>query len=146
MPTSTQPPKPLTENNPQTFIMKKISLLFTFLTAAFLLSAPQTFAQDENALKQSMMERVSSIDSLKLAGKVGENNEGLLSQRAALNPNETALMNAENKDRRALYGILAKRLKLSVKVVGQGRADELRKKSAKGVWLQDNQGKWYKQG
>lgn len=134
------------ENNPQTFVMKKISIFLTLFVSAFLLSTTQIVAQNENALKQSMMQRVASIDSLKLAGKVGENNVGLLSQRGALKTDQSALMNAENKDRRALYGILAKRLKLSVKVVGQGRAEELRKKSAKGVWLQDNNGKWYKQG
>ena len=125
--------------------MKKLTLFLSLLLSTFLLSGTQTFAQDESALKRSIMQRVSSIDALKLSGKVGENNVGLLAQRGALSNEETSLMNAENKDRRALYGILARRLKLSVKVVGQGRAEELREKSAPGVWLQDNNGKWYKQ-
>jgi uncharacterized protein YdbL (DUF1318 family) len=125
--------------------MKKLTLFISLLISTCLFSSVHTFAQDEAALKQSIMQRVSSVDSLKLAGKVGENNVGMLSQRGALSNDETALMNAENKDRRALYSILAKRLKLSLKVVGQGRAEELRKKSASGVWLQDDKGKWYKQ-
>jgi uncharacterized protein len=125
--------------------MKKLTLFISLLISSFLFSSVSTFAQDEAALKQSIMQRVSSIDSIKLAGKVGENNLGMLAQRVALSSDETALMKAENKDRRALYSILAKRLKLSLKVVGQGRAEELRKKSASGVWLQDNSGKWYKQ-
>ena len=139
------PPKRLKETNPQTTVMKKLTLFLSLLLATILLSGTQIFAQDETALKERILQRVSSIDSLKLSGKVGENNIGLLAQRGALSSKETALMNAENKDRRALYGILAKRLKLSVKVVGQGRAEELRKKSAPGVWLQDNDGQWYKQ-
>ena len=125
--------------------MKKLTLLFSLALSCFLLSSPPVFSQDEAALKQSIIERVSEIDSLKLSGKVGETNTGVLAQRGALSADKTALMNAENKDRRALYGILAKRLKLSIKVVGQGRAEEIRKKSASGVWLEDNNGKWYQQ-
>ncbi len=125
--------------------MKKITLFISLLMSTVLFSTVHSYAQDEASLKKSIMERVSSIDSLKLAGKIGENNMGMLAQRSALSSDETALMNAENKDRRALYAILAKRLKLSIKVVGQGRAEELRKKSAPGVWLQDEKGKWYKQ-
>ncbi|QXD23488.1 YdbL family protein [Opitutia bacterium ISCC 51] len=125
--------------------MKKLTLFISLLISTFLFSSVHTFAQDEAALKQAIMQRVSSVDSIKLAGKVGENNVGLLAQRGALSSEETSLMNAENKDRKALYSILAKRLKLSLKVVGQGRAEELRKKSASGVWLQDDKGKWYKQ-
>lgn len=125
--------------------MKKLTLFISLLISTFLFSSVHTFAQDEAALKQAIMQRVSSVDSIKLAGKVGENNVGLLAQRGALSSEETSLMNAENKDRKALYSILAKRLKLSLKVVGQGRAEELRKKSASGVCLQDDKGKWYKQ-
>ncbi len=104
-------------------------------------------AQDtEEAIKGRLLERVKDIDALKLSGKVGENNVGLLEQRDMLNPAETTLMNAENSDRRALYTILAKRLGLTTTVVGQGRSEELRKKSAPGVWLQDRNGEWYKNG
>ena len=128
--------------------MKTLSLFLTLVFSGIFISA--SFAQavdsDEASIKKSLMQRVSAIDEMKLAHKVGENNLGFLTQRAALTPDETKLMNDENKDRRALYAILAKRLKLTVKVVGQGRAEELRKKSASGVWLQDpTDNNWYKQ-
>lgn len=117
-------------------------LLFT-LAFSFLPTA--SYAQDdEAAIKQRLIERVDAIDALKLAGKVGENNKGLLEQRSMLNPSETSLMNAENADRRALYTVVGQRLGLTSTVVGQGRADELRKKSAPGVWLQAADGSWYK--
>lgn len=127
--------------------MRTLSLFLSLIFATLFLVAPLTsaVAQSESELKSSLMDRVSSIDKLKLTEKVGENNLGLLSQRSRLTPDETKLMNAENKDRRALYGILARRLNLTVKVVGQGRAEELREKSADGVWLQDPSGKWYQQ-
>lgn len=119
---------------------------FLFLFAiAFSFLPSSSFAQgDEAAIKQRLIERVDAIDALKLAGKVGENNKGLLEQRAMLKPDETSLMNAENADRRALYTLVGQRLGLTATVVGQGRADELRKKSAPGVWLQAADGSWYK--
>lgn len=115
--------------------------------AGLLLGNATVHAQsdDEEALKKSLLERVDAIDKLKLSGKVGENNVGLLEQRGPMNPDETKLMNAENKDRRALYTLLAKRLNVTMTVVGQGRAEEVRKKSAAGVWLQDRTGNWYQQ-
>lgn len=127
--------------------MKTLSIIWSLVFACMLLYGPQSFAagDTEAEIKQSLIERVSAVDALKLSQKAGENNLGLLVQRAALNPEETALLNAENKDRRALYAILAKRLGLTVKVVGQGRAAELREKSAEGVWLQDPEGRWYQQ-
>jgi uncharacterized protein YdbL (DUF1318 family) len=53
-------------------------------------------------------------------------------------------MNAENNDRRALYGILASRLGLTIAVVGESRAEALRQNSAAGVWLQAADGSWYR--
>ena len=122
----------------------RLSLLFAilaFLAAGFAPAQAQT--DEEAAIKQRMLERVDEIDALKLAQKVGENRSGLLEQRAMLTPTETALMNAENTDRRALYTLIAQKLGLTTTVVGQGRADELRKRSAKGVWLQAPDGNWY---
>jgi uncharacterized protein YdbL (DUF1318 family) len=79
-----------------------------------------------------------------VAGAVGENNKGFLEQRASLSAEQTTVLNAENTDRRALYNILAGRLGLSVTVVGEQRATNLRERSAAGVWLQGADGVWYK--
>lgn len=120
---------------------------FLSLFALFLVFSPASvMAQDsdEDAIKQRLLERVESVDALKIANKVGENNVGLLAQRGPLKPEETAVMNAENADRRALYTIAGKRLGVTATVVGQGRAESLREKSAAGVWLQDRSGSWYK--
>ena len=101
-------------------------------------------AEDQSAIQKRMMERVDSIDTLKTKALIGENNKGFLEQRGPLKPNQTAILNAENADRKALYAILAERLDLTISVVGQGRAEDLRKKSAPGVWLQKSTGEWYK--
>lgn len=121
-----------------------LSLLCAFLPLAFL--APSMLhaqSSEEDAVVQRMLKRVPQIDTLKKAGKVGENNVGLLEQRSGLSREERDLMNAENSDRRSLYTLVAKRVGLTVSVVGQGRAEEIRNKSAKGVWLQSPDGKWY---
>lgn len=127
--------------------MKTLRAPFFLSLFAFLLAlapfAAIAQSDDEAAIKQRIIERLDQIDALKIAGKVGENNKGLLEQRSMLTPAETQLMNAENADRRALYTLVAQRLGLTTTVVGQGRAEELRKNSAKGVWLQAPDGNWY---
>ena len=127
--------------------MKTTSIFISLILGLLTLNAPSTFAAErtETSIKQSLLRRVAVVDGLKLSGKVGENNRGTLTQRGLLSTDETRLMNGENRDRQDLYTILAIRLNLTVSVVGQGRAEELRKKSAPGVWLQDPEGNWYQQ-
>ena len=127
--------------------MKTIQLtLSLILTLAVLALLPQSAnAQaEENGIKQRILQRVGTVDELKIKALVGENNKGLLEQRAMLAPAQTKVMNEENADRKALYAILAKRLGLSVTVVGQGRAESIRKKSAPKLWIQEPSGKWLK--
>ena len=127
--------------------MKTIQLtLSLILTLAVLALLPQSAnAQaEENGIKQRILQRVGAVDELKIKALVGENNKGLLEQRAMLAPAQTKVMNEENADRKALYAILAKRLGLSVTVVGQGRAESIRKKSAPKLWIQEPSGKWLK--
>lgn len=126
--------------------MKRSTFILFLALGTFAMNTSLFAAKkSETLLKQHMLQRVTVIDELKLSGKVGESNAGILVQRGMLSKDETNVMNRENDDRRALYEILAERLQLSVAVVGQGRADELRKRSAKGVWLQAADGKWYQQ-
>jgi len=127
-------------------LMKSNCFFFLATVFAFFCGTSALPAQsaDEAAITQRMMERVDEIDALKIAGKVGENNLGLLEQRAALEPDEIKLMNAENADRRSLYTTIGRRVGLTQSVVGQGRAEDLRRRSASGVWLQDTSGRWYR--
>ncbi len=122
------------------------SLRILLLPFFLLLGVAGATAQDsdEDAIKTRLLERVAEVDALKSGGLVGENNRGLLEQRGALTPAQTQVLNAENTDRRALYGILASRLGLTAAVVGEGRAEGLRKNSAPGVWLQAPDGSWFK--
>jgi uncharacterized protein YdbL (DUF1318 family) len=122
-----------------------LARLVLIMLVALAFGAPVTLAQENQAtIQERMKARITQVDALKLAGLVGENNKGFLEQRGSLEPAQTELMNAENADRRALYNILAGRLGLSVTVVGEQRATNVREKSAAGVWLQGADGAWYK--
>ena len=116
-----------------------------FIFIALLASLTGVYAQqsDEAIIKERIIQRVSSLDALKLSGKVGENNLGFVEVRARVSRAEDAIVEEENNDRRALYTIIAKRIGIQVSMVGKGRASELRENSAKGVWLQGVDGSWY---
>jgi len=123
--------------------ISKVVLIFAFAFSG-LAAASSVMGENQSAIQGRMIQRVESIDALKTKAVIGENNKGFLEQRGPLKPDQTAVMNAENADRKALYAILADRLRLTVSVVGQGRAEDLRKKSAPGVWLQGQDGAWFK--
>ncbi len=126
--------------------MKKITLFFSLslLALGFIGSLHAKESTDEATIQSRMIERVSAVDALKKKGLLGEDNKGFLQQRGMLKPDEVKIMSAENTDRKALYGIVASRLGLTISVVGEGRAESLRNASAPGVWLQAPDNTWYK--
>jgi len=122
--------------------MKK-SLPTLFALFVLLSSVSDLRAETETDIQARMIERVSAVDQLKTSELVGENNRGFLEQRGRLDSEQSVIMADENADRRALYGIIASRSGLSIGVVGEGRAEQIRNRSAKGVWLQGADGNWY---
>lgn len=124
----------------------KISLfrLFPLIAALLLGFATATIhAQDLGAVKARMAERVGKIDELKAKGAVGENNRGLIEVRAS-DAEAGAVVSAENADREAVYAALAKQTGASADQVGKARAKQIAANSAAGVWLQKDDGTWYK--
>ena len=115
-----------------------LSILLTFFCLGMICQA------DADALKSRMAKRLSSLDTLRASGKVGENNKGFLTARTKLSSKDGSLINAENADRKQVYAMIAKRTGESALVVGQKRAASLRKLSKKGIWLQDAKGRWYR--
>ena len=83
----------------------------TFLALAALALAGGTVtahAQDMNAVRQRMEQRLSSLDALKDKGLVGENNRGYLEARGALSPADSSAVAAENADRGIVYAAIAR--------------------------------------
>ena len=117
----------------------------TFLALAALALAGGTVtahAQDMNAVRQRMEQRLSSLDALKDKGLVGENNRGYLEARGALSPADSSAVAAENADRGVVYGAIARQTGSTSEQVGRARAQKLVEVGKAGVWVQRATGEW----
>ena len=94
------------------------------------------------AIKKRMIERLPTIRALKEKGLVGENNKGYL-EFVGSKKEKADVIEAENKDRKKVYGAIAKQQGTTVELVGKHRAIQLAKKAKPGEWLQDANSKWY---
>ncbi len=118
-----------------------LRLLFVF---ALVGSLATLHAEDVNAVKARMAQRVSQIDQMKARGVVGENNRGMLEVREGQGAADTDVIAAENKDREAAYEYLAKQTSTSVDQVARARARQIVQGSVPGVWVQEINGNWKK--
>lgn len=100
-------------------------------------------AQDLGPVKARMSQRLSQVDALKSKGAIGENNRGLLEMRGG-GGDAGSVVSAENADREVVYAALAKQTGSSADQVGRARAKQIATASAAGVWLQREDGAWYK--
>jgi len=108
--------------------------------AALFLNAFSARADD---IKSRMLQRLPVIKTLKAQGIVGENNRGFLEYRAAAGTRQD-VVEAENRDRAAVYRMIAQRQKTQPELVGQQRAAQIARKEPAGYWIQDPGGRWYK--
>ncbi len=95
------------------------------------------------SLKDRMAARIPEISALKDKGVVGENNKGFLEFRSG-DKSKQGLINAENNDRKAVYGAIAKKQNVDAILVGERRAKQIAQKGKKGQWFQNADGKWYR--
>ncbi len=98
-------------------------------------------AEDLGAVRGRMEQRVSKIDALKTSGVLGEDNRGFLAVRSGSDGGVAA---AENADRATVYATLAQKTGATADAVGKARARQIAAGSAAGVWLQRDNGEWYK--
>ena len=94
------------------------------------------------SIKQRMINRLPTIIKLKESGIVGENNSGYLEFVGSRKENAD-VVEAENRDRKAVYEAIAKKQGTTVEVVGKHRAVQIAEIAKPGEWLQDANGKWY---
>jgi uncharacterized protein len=120
-------------------MLRHIKIVIAVIVAGMLCTAGLTWAQD---LKERMHNRLPEIVDLKTRGVIGENNQGYLEFRSGTREKED-VVNAENKDRRAVYDGIAKKTGTTADLVGQRRALQIAEKAESGEWLQDQSGKWY---
>lgn len=119
-----------------------ITRLFLLCAALLTLAAPLTVqAQSARELQSRMAQRLPQIDELKAAGALGENNRGYLEVRESQG-NAAALAADENRDREAVYALIARETGSSAEAVGRARARQIDAQSKSGVWVQDESGAW----
>lgn len=119
-------------------IARSILFLFAFLVAG------SAFGQDLPTIKEDMTKRLPKIEALWKEGLIGENNQGYLEPRGALNPEQLKLMGEENSDRKQVYTAIAKNTQTTPQAVGQQRAKAIARNAVEGLWLQNEKGEWYK--
>ncbi|MCP4214088.1 MAG: YdbL family protein [bacterium] len=98
----------------------------------------------DQATKARFLKRKPVIDGMKNRGVVGENNLGILEFRGHVNPNERKIVDEENTDRNKVYAEISRSAGGNAQAVGKRRALKLAQIAAKGHWLQNPAGKWYR--
>ena len=121
--------------------MKTSLLRFVFLIAALLAVTVPAHAEDLGAVRTRIEQRINRIDVLKTQGVLGENNRGFLDVRSG---DDEGVAAAENADRATVYEAVARKTGATPEAVGKARAKKIAAASAKGVWLQSEDGRWAK--
>jgi uncharacterized protein YdbL (DUF1318 family) len=114
------------------------------LLAAFGLLVASAFAESASDIRRRMSERLPTLDSLKAQEAIGENNRGYVEVRGSGAGDAAQVVSAENRDREAVYGLIAKETGATADSVGKARAKQIAASSRSGVWVQDESGKWIK--
>jgi uncharacterized protein len=117
----------------------KLAIVFLFLGIGLSVVQGVSVAQE---IKEQMKARLPAILDLKERGIVGENNQGYLELRTDAKEQEDVVA-AENRDRREVYGAIAREQGTTEELVGQRRAAQIAQKAAPGQWIQDPGGSWY---
>ncbi len=123
--------------------MKAISIFrCAVIICVFTLVSVQAVYGGSSEIKERMKTRLPDVVALKASGVVGENFKGILAyvkDRIA----QPEVVDAENKDRLAVYNAIAKQQGTTPDVVGILRGKQIADKAKPGDWLQNDQGQWY---
>ena len=111
----------------------------TIILSIILLSSTTAFSQD---IKERMKNRLPVIVELKGKGIIGENSQGYLEFVGAAREKQD-LIQAENRDRKAVYKAIAGKQNTTAEKVGKRRAQQIAQKADPGDWLKNEKGEWY---
>jgi uncharacterized protein YdbL (DUF1318 family) len=122
-------------------MIRRLIALCAVFGALFATTA--VFAESAGEIRARMAQRLSQVDDLKSKGAVGENNRGFLEVRDG-GGNAATVVADENRDREAVYALIARETGSSADAVGRARAKQIAASSRGGVWVQDESGAWKK--
>ena len=122
---------------------KMVFLLAGVLVCGMFAAVPEAFAAESAAtIKANMQKRLPAINALLKRGVVGESNSGYLAVLGTLTADEQKVVDAENKDRKTVYGAIARQQGATVELVGQRRALQIAERAPAGTRIQNAEGKW----
>jgi len=121
----------------------KIKITAVLLGALFLLAV--AIQAESVELKERFLQRKPMLEQMKNLEWVGENNLGFLVFRGETGKSEENILivQAENEDRKTVYGEIAIKINTKIEEVGKRRAAQITALAAVGHWLQDEVGNWY---
>lgn len=122
-------------------ILNKKSAVAAILLSTLFFLCTHAFAESADELKNRMLERLPEINQLKESGVIGEKSDGFLGFVSGAA--DTAVVAAENDDRRKVYTAIARQQGVSPDIVGNRRALQISQKAEPGTWLQDSNGTWH---
>ncbi len=122
-----------------------MSLIKKIITLSLCVStvSASVFAGSVKELKAGFKERLPIIKELRISNIIGESNEGYIVYRVN-DKKQEQVINAENKARKILYKLIAKKEGVSINLVGKRRAKQIAKKAKSGEWIQTPNGDWTK--
>ena len=94
--------------------------------------------------KEGIRNRFDAVMDLKHKGLAGEGNDGFLAVRGSLDATQQKTLQDENGDRRVLFRELAKMDNSTPEGVAKVFAKRTIERQPAGVWVQDDDGDWYK--
>lgn len=126
----------------------KLSLLVRLFLVVVGLAAGSVAlaAENLNAVRARMEQRLGSLNELKDRGAAGENNRGYLEARGGAQAADQKVIADENADRRTVYADIAARTGANPDAVGRQRAQQLASLARRGHWIQDASGAWKQKG
>jgi uncharacterized protein len=113
-----------------------------FLLVAMVLGSAAVRAEDLNAVKARMEQRIAPLNAMKDRGVAGENNQGFLEARAGATADDQRVIGEENADRRTVYAAIAAQTGATPDAVGRHRAQQIASIARPGHWIQDPSGIW----
>ncbi len=114
---------------------KILTAVFSLIMLGALLSP--VVADELDDLKKRFQARATALGKLKAAGKLGETDKGYVEsvKGAELSAADKKLMQAEHRDRRAGYNIIAENRKISPAKVGALAGAKKIKSAKAGEWV-----------
>lgn len=120
-----------------------ITRIFAVCLALCAFTATVVAAESAADIRRRMEQRLPQLDAAKAKGAIGENNRGYVEVREAAG-NAAAIVAEENRDREAVYALIAQQTGASSDSVGRARAKQIAASAGPGVWVQDERGAWRK--